>query len=231
MTGEDSADPKSIENMPDKKYWEELKAGTLAGLRFGISKNFLSDSLYKQAVDIIVAAGGIAIEYEPGQVNFENFTKVLGGDMKTDLPKYISTYASEEIKFQSIADLAEYNKLDTLTRIPYRQTLFTGMVNENVSEAELTEMKAKLHDEGVGFFEKPLKEFSLDAILSISNRYAGYAAVAEYPCLTVPMGFTKRGEPNTLTFTARPFEEDKLLKMGYAFEQAAKLRRAPEEIR
>lgn len=229
MTGEDGADPKSQKGMPDKKYWEELKTKTLAGLRFGVTKGLLNDSLYKQAVEIIVAAGGVAIEFEPQQIQFENFSKVLGADMKTDLPKYISSYASKEIKFQSVADFADYNNLDTLNRIPYRQTLFTSMVNEDISEEELIALKAKLHDEGVSFFEKPLTEFNLDAILSIANRNAGFAAVAEYPCLTVPMGFTKRGEPNTLTFIARPFEEDKLLKMGYAFEQATKFRKTPVE--
>jgi len=44
-------------------------------------------------------------------------------------------------------------------------------------------------------------------------------------------GYTEAGEPVSLTFIARPFEEDKLLKMGYAFEKATKLRQAPEGYR
>jgi amidase len=45
------------------------------------------------------------------------------------------------------------------------------------------------------------------------------------------MGFMKTGEPSSLTFIARPFEEDKILKMGFAFEQATKLRKIPEEYK
>jgi amidase len=76
-----------------------------------------------------------------------------------------------------------------------------------------------------------VKVHTLDAILSINNWNAGYAAVAKYPCLTVPMGYSEEGEPQNITFIARPFEEDKLLKMGYAFEQATRIRVSPEGYR
>ena len=69
----------------------------------------------------------------------------------------------------------------------------------------------------------------LDAILSINNRNAVYTADAKYPCLTVPMGYKENGEPSGLKFIARPFEEDKLLKMGFAFEQATKMRKFPKD--
>jgi amidase len=76
-----------------------------------------------------------------------------------------------------------------------------------------------------------MTEHNLDAVLSINNSSASFAATAAYPCLTVPMGYTEAGEPVNLTFIARPFEEDKLLKMGYAFEKATKMRRSPEGYR
>jgi hypothetical protein len=48
------------------------------------------------------------------------------------------------------------------------------------------------------------------------------AAAANYPCLTVPMGYTATGQPIGITFISRPFQEDMLLKIGYAFEQETK---------
>ena len=231
MIGEDNADASTRNNPGNKKYWEELRTGTLKGLRFGINKAFLKDSLYRQAVEKIISAGGVAIEFEPELINFENFSKILGADMKVDLPHYLNNYASDEIKFRSVSDIVDFNNTDSLTRIPYGQTLFTAILKENISAQDLARLKMKLHDAGISYFEKPMTEHKLDAILSISNRSAGYAAVAEYPCLTVPMGFTEKGEPNTLTFIARPFEEDKLLKMGFAFEQATKFRKVPEEYK
>ena len=224
----DHDDPATRDNPGNNKYWEELKTGTLKGLRFGVIKSLLKDSLYKQSIEKIVSNGGVAIEFETEQTSFENFTRVLSADMKTDLPEYLKKYAAAEITFRSVADISEFNSKDTLIRIPYGQTLFTGIVKEDITMDDLNKLKTKLHDTGVNYFEKPMSELKLDAILSISNRSAGFAAVAAYPCLTVPMGFTGKGEPSTLTFIARPFEEDKLLKMGYAFEQGTKLRNIPE---
>mgnify|MGYP001953159742 CR=1 FL=1 len=43
---------------------------------------------------------------------------------------------------------------------------------------------------------------NLDGFLSINNYHAAFAAVAEYPALTVPMGYTEEGEPKGLTFNA-----------------------------
>ena len=225
MSGEDKADTATKDNPKNKKYWEELKTGSLKGLRFGVIKNFLKDSIYKLTIEKIISLGGIAIEFEPEQINFENFSTVLSADMKVDLPKYLDKYASDEVTFRSVSDIVDYNKKDSLIRIPYGQDLFTGILEENISQEDLIQLKARLHKEGVNFFEKPMAEHQLDAILSINNRNAGYAAVAEYPCLIVPMGYMETGEPSGLTFIARPFEEDKLLKIGFAFEQATRIRK------
>ena len=228
MSGEDKADPATKNNPKNKKYWEELKTGTLSGLRFGVNKALLNDSIYKLTVDKIISFGGIIVEFEPEQMNMVSFTSVLSADMKTDLPDYLNKYASHEVIFRSVAEIVDFNVKDSLKRIPYGQGLFTGIVKTDIKQEELSQIKMNLHNAGVSFFEKPMTEYKLDAILSINNRNAGQAAVAQYPCLTVPMGFTEAGEPTSLTFITRPFEEDKLLKMGYAFEQATKKRKAPQ---
>jgi len=79
------------------------------------------------------------------------------------------------------------------------------------------------------FFDIPFEEYQLDAVLSINNYHAGYAAVAQYPCLTVPMGYTDEGEPMSLTFIAPSFSEKKLLHFGYAFEKNSKIRKLPRD--
>jgi len=53
------------------------------------------------------------------------------------------------------------------------------------------------------------------------------AAVAGYPNLTVPAGYV-HGLPVGLSFFGRAWSEPTLLKLGYAFEQSTKWRRAPE---
>jgi amidase len=231
MVGTDLGDPITL-NLPQyESYYAEIESGTLEGLRFGVTAQFLRDSLYKLAVEKIAAMGGVIVEYEPERVPFDRFGMVLGADMKADLASYLANHASKEITFRSVADVTEFNKQDTINRIPYAQTLFVGMLEEDLAGEELENTKAALHESGVLYFDKPMTEHNLDAVLSINNSSAGYAATAHYPCLTVPMGYTEAGEPVSLTFIARPFEEDKLLKMGYAFEKATKMRRSPEGYR
>lgn len=231
MAGEDQADLATKDNPKNKKYWENLKEGNLDGLRFGVSKQLLKDSIYNLSVEKIVALGGIAIEFEAVDVNFDGFGDLLSADMKVDLPNYLNQYATEDIILRSMEEIVAYNLEDTLVRIPYGQGRFDAASKVNISPDSLILLRNRLHDEGVRYFETPMVEHQLDAILSINNRGAGFAAAAKYPCLTVPMGYSEAGQPSSLTFIARPFEEDKLLKMGFAFEQATKIRVLPKEYK
>ena len=231
MSGEDNNDPATKNNPKNIKYLDDLKSGTLQGLRFGAIKNFLGDSIYKQSINTIIKLGGIVVEYDPEPMNFDGFGTILSADMKVDLPNYLNKYASDELTIRSIADIIAYNKNDSILKIPYGQGRFEQMLAENTTEAELLQIKAKIKKEGVNFFEKPMVKYQLDAILSINNNNAGHAAAANYPCLTIPMGYKTTGEPWGLTFIARPYHEDTLLKMGFAFEKATKLRKLPQDYK
>lgn len=231
MSGDDNNDPATKNNPKNIKYLDELKAGTLQGLRFGAIKNFLGDSIYKQSISTIVKLGGIVVEYDPEPMNFDGFGTILSADMKVDLPNYLNKYASNQLTIRSIADIIAYNKNDSILKIPYGQGRFEQMLAENTTEAELLKIKAKIKKEGVNFFEKPMVKYQLDAILSINNNNAGHAAAANYPCLTIPMGYKTTGEPWGLTFIARPYQEDTLLKMGFAFEKATKIRKLPQDYK
>ncbi len=231
MTGEDDADIATKDNPKNKIYWEDLKTGNLNGLRFGVDKRLLRDSIYKLSVEKIIALGGMAIEFEAIDVNFDGFGDLLSADMKIDLPNYLNQFASEDIASRSMKEIVAYNLEDTLVRIPYGQGRFEVASEVDISPDSLILLRNRLHSEGVRYFETPMVEHQLDAILTIDNRGAGFAAAAKYPCLTVPMGYSEAGEPSSLTFIARPFEEDKLLKMGFAFEQTSKIRKLPEEYK
>ncbi len=231
MSGEDSTDAATKDNPKNIEYWKNLEKSNLEGLRFGVNRTFLEDSLYMLAVEKIVSLGGIAVEFEPEKINFEGFGTLLSADMKVDLPAYLDKYASDDIAFRSISDIADFNMADTLVRIPYGQTIFDEMVALEITPEEVLKLKTRLHEEGVRYFDKPMTELQLDVILSVNNRNAGTAAAAFYPCLTVPMGYRNNGAPAGITFIARPFEEEKLLKVGYAFEQATKLRILPGEYK
>ena len=61
---------------------------------------------------------------------------------------------------------------------------------------------------------------------SLTRKATSPPAVAGYPHLTVPMGFTD-GLPVGLSFIGPAWSEARLLQYAHAYEQAAKLRRPP----
>ena len=140
----------------------------------------------------------------------------------------MNKYASENIPYRTVKDFVDYNLEDTILRVPYGQQLFEGMVADTLTKAQFLKVKRDYLAEGIAFFEQPIKEHKLDAILSINNYNAGHAAMAQYPCLAVPMGYKSTGEPINLTFIARPYEEEKLLGFATAFEKEFPIRQPPK---
>jgi amidase len=76
-----------------------------------------------QSVNIIIKLGGIVVEYEPEQMNFDGFGSILSADMKVDLPNYLNKYASDEITIRSISEIIAYNN-DSLSENSLRARTF-----------------------------------------------------------------------------------------------------------
>ncbi len=228
MAGEDVADVATKDNPKDKIYWDNLANASLKGLRLGANTRFLEDSIYNLTIEKLKFFGVTIIEFDPIEINNDGFLTILNGDMKVDLPAYLQQHSSATSGIKNTQDVINHNLLDTLKRAPYGQARLEGVVAENISSEDFILLKARLLTEGRKFFNTPMEKHHLDAILSINNYNASHAAMAKYPCLTVPMGYKDSGEPISLTFIGKTFEEDKLLRIGYAFEQATKVRRLPE---
>jgi Asp-tRNA(Asn)/Glu-tRNA(Gln) amidotransferase A subunit family amidase len=54
------------------------------------------------------------------------------------------------------------------------------------------------------------------------------AVVTQFPAITIPMGHLGGRIPMGIEFLGRPWSEETLLRLAYAFERATKHRRAPE---
>lgn len=229
MIGEDVEDITTKKKNENINYFENLTNSSVKGKRFGVIKQLLKDSIYNISIEKIKTAGGEIVEYDPPQITLDGFLTLLNIDMKHDLPEYLKNYADKNISITSIKDIIDLNIQDSVKRSPYGQELFEGIVKDSTTVADFEEIKLKLNNSGIEFFKTPMDTYNLDAILSINNYHAGYAAVAKYPCLAVPMGYENSGEPISLTFIAKPFEEEKLLKLGYAFEQLTNVRKIPKD--
>ncbi|KZS40334.1 amidase [Aquimarina aggregata] len=229
VVGKDNDDAASIE-LKDN-FVDSIKGVSLKNRRFGVIKELLEDSLYQIAVNKIKDAGASVYEIEPKQTPLPGFLSILNIDMKNDLPDYISTQGGNNVNIKNIEDAVAFNNQDTVRRIPYGQQLFEGILVDSTTSDELKVIKENLKKVARNYFDIHIDAHKLDAILSINNYHAGYAAVAKYPALTVPMGYTLKGQPKGLTLIAKPFSETKLLQLGYAYEQVSKERKTPVNYR
>jgi len=231
MLGKDITDFATENSSTETIDWEQVAGKDLKSLRLGVNENYLTDSIYKNTTEKLAAAGAQLFTFKPAEVRFPDFVTFLSADMKKDLPTYLSSAAGPAIKVRSVADVMEYNLKDTLNRMPYGQFYFEGIVVEDISDADFAKMKETYKAKARAAFLEPMKKYNLDAVLAINNYGAGQAAMAQFPALTVPMGYKENGEPISLTFVAKAWEEEELLRMGYAFEQLTKVRKVPEGYR
>jgi len=224
MIGEDKEDATSVEV---KNADFNLENQDLQGKRFGAFKELMKDSLYNRAVQDLKDLGAEIVEFEAEEIQMDNFLRLLSLDMKKDLPEYFEKYGGKT-GFSSVEDIVKFNNQDSTARMPYGQSLFTGIIEDSADNATLDSIKSDLSAKGKKYFDAPMREHNLDGILSINNYHAGFAAVAHYPAITVPMGYDQEGAPKGLTFFAKTSQEDKLYQWALAFEQATNRRRSPE---
>ena len=234
--GEDINIKESIKNKsknfkyPGSYYYSGIKNSKLSlkGKRFGAFTRLMNDTLYVEAIEVLKQQGAEIVEIEEEEVGLPKFISLLNLDMQNDLPAYFKNHGGKALSFKSVQDVIDFNKQDSAKAMPYGQKLFYGIVNDKASKKEFSDMKKVLHENGKTFFNSPMEKHNLDGVLSINNYHAAFAAVAEYPALTVPMGYTDKGEPKGLTFITKSFGDKRLLEWAYVYEQASKKRKAPK---
>lgn len=228
MMGKDDADSYSSVANQSQIDFNKIKRGGLKGRRIGAFKYLMdSDSIYNLTIDKLKKYGADIVEVDQTEVEFNGFLTLLNIDMKNDLPIYLKEYADEKISQRSIDDIIKYNLQDTAGYMPYGQQLFEGIANDTTSASDYEKIKSDLMENGRKYFEEQMQKYNLEGVVSINNYHAGYAAVAHYPCLTVPMGYKDSGEPISLTFIARPFNEQNLLQWAFDFELQSNMRKPP----
>jgi amidase len=231
MFGNDTDDSASLKTDFDA-YWftnyfvnEEMPFESKS---FGVYKDLLKDTLYANAVEILKKKGAKIFELESKESELNGFLTLLNIDMRNDLPKYLKNNASKKLSISSVQDVIDFNKKDSILTMPYGQALFYGIVGDTTNTEGFERVKSSLAIKGKQYFEDDFYNHSLDAILSINNYHAAEAAVAKYPALTVPMGYTIEGQPKGLTFIAKPMQDNELIELAANYETASKERKVPE---
>ena len=174
----------------------------------------------------------------------QEFT-VLLYEFKADLNTYL-TGLGPASKMKTLADLIAFNDAHKDSEMPYfGQEIFTqaqekGPLTDDAYVEALAHCRRLSRAEGV---DVAFAKEKLDAIVAPTGGPAwlidlvngdcsgaggnsSIAAVAGYPTITVPAGYSF-GLPVGMSFIGKPWTEATLIKLAYAYEQATHHRRPP----
>jgi amidase len=157
-------------------------------------------------------------------------------ELKRDLNLYLRDWATNT-DIKTIADIVAFNEANADKALRFGQDLFLAA---NLTRGDLTEREYKsaramdLLAAKTRGMDAYMNRHKLDAVLFPGSAGAAIAAKAGYPSVMVPGGFVSGIDdkdtpdyPLGVTFAGRAWSDHKLLRLGYAFEQACHIRRPP----
>jgi amidase len=255
MTGMDERDPATLESQGRAfaDYTPFLRPDGLQGARLGVVRDWFGDH---PQVDRLIE-GHLALLKEQGAElvdleKIEHFTKFGEGELevllyefKADLNAYLAGLPPEA-RVHSLDELVAYNDLHAETIMPYfgQERMLKALEKGPLSEADylkaLADNQRLTRQDGI---DALLREYNLEALVAPSGGPAWLVdyvngdsskgpdttsppAVSGYPHITVPAGQVY-GLPVGLSFIGMAYSEPALLRLAYAFEQAAQARQAP----
>jgi amidase len=255
MRGTDSRDSAmradSSGMIPD--YTRFLDVAGLKGARIGVARKRYTgyspqaDAAFEEALRAMKDRGAILVDpadiATAGQFDDAEF-EVLLYEFKADLESYLRGLPAGA-RARTLNDLIAFNRAHAAEELPYfGQEIFEmaakkGPLSTPAYRKALAHCRLKSRAQGL---DATFSKHRLDALVAPTQgppsmidlvngeKYSGSSttpcAVAGYPAITVPMGYTF-GLPLGVTFMGLAWSEAALLKYAYAFEQATKARRAP----
>ena len=253
LAGSDPTDPATAaapSTIPD--YTKALDPNGLKGARIGVARAVFGspegDRLVNAALEVLKAQGAVLVD--PIEIPHtrdygdQEFT-VLLYELKSDLNAYLAGLGATS-KMKTLADVIAFNDANKEKEMPYfgQETFIQaqekGPLTDDAYVEALAHCRRMSRAEGV---DVAFAKDKLDAIVAPTGAPAwlidwvngdcgggggnsSIAAVAGYPTITVPVGYSF-GLPVGMSFIGKPWTEATLIKLAYAYEQAAKPRKPP----
>ncbi len=229
MTGYDENDAAMPRLAED--YALSYRLGELADKRLGMFESMAEDEFYQQAGEILADNGAVTEPVSFVWESPEQFNEFLGAEMVRDLAGYLEIFAGDEVVIASIGELQAFNLEDAASRAPYGQSLVDMMAELDYSAEELEALRAELQSYARLQMQNLFDQHDLDVLLSLNNFHAGVAALANFPALTIPIGYRDNGRPVGLTLIAPSFRDQDLIDVGAEFERLTQARITPTDYR
>jgi amidase len=248
MAGSDVNDAAT--KLADSKKVDFTRAlnGNIKGLRIGVARWSQGDrpailSAFNEAVATFERLGAVLVdinEYQREDGYSAHSRWVTRTEFKQELNAYLAT-SSSKVKHRTLEALIEFNKNDERELVLYDQSRFLqsqatiGYDDPKYQEA-LKVVRRVTRGEGIDYLSErydveviimPARPaaFMIDAVYG--DDYPGgsvgvnwMAAVSGYPIISVPMG-DEQGLPLGLGIMGGAWDDETVLRVGYAYEQAS----------
>lgn len=257
LAGRDPRDDATARiSLPIPDYTRYLDANGLKGARIGVARKKYTgyspatDAALETSLRVMKDLGAVIVD--PADIATaakldDPELEVLLYEFKADLLKYLATVPAGA-RARTLDDLMAFNRAHTREEMPYFGQEIFEMAAKKGPLTDASYRKA-LRTCGTLAREKGLDatfaKHSLDALVAptqgppalidlVNGDPSGGnsttpCAVAGYPAITVPMGYSS-GLPLGLTFMGRAWSEAKLIKFAFAFERATRVRVAPRYL-
>jgi|MDTC01.2.fsa_nt_gb amidase len=209
---------------------------TIEGYRLGLPEGIKLDPVIQPALAQLVKLGAelIPVEFDP-PVSPE-FVEFLGIEMIEGLTSYLREDAGPDVVVDGVRSLQAFNLQNLAERAPYGQALLDMMVSlsdeiqANADEAggAIAIFRESLQLSAKTYLNSLFERYTLDALINLNSQGAQIAAVANYPALTMPVGYRENGKPVGLTFFAQSFREQRLVDIGISLETVSTARIFPK---
>jgi amidase len=254
MAGSDPSDPATVEADKRKKdYAANLTGDAHKGIRLGVPRDRIGDNpalkaVFETALDVLRKQGAEIVDIADtrkgldglGEAEFE----VLMVELKADLNAYLAT-TPPTVNTRTLEEVIAFNKAEAAELRWFGQETFelaqskVGLDDPSYKQA-LAKSKRLAGPEGI---DRLLRENKVDLLVSPTtgvawktdlvngDQYSGPSAsalpaIAGYPHLTVPLG-TIEGLRLGISFVGTAWDDERVLRAGYAYEQASKARVEP----
>ena len=236
-----------------RDFSASLDPAGLKGARIGVArKKFFgyspeADALVAAAIDVLKRQGAVIVDPadvpHAGEYDDSELT-VLLYELKADLATYLASWAPGAT-VKTLADVIAFNEANQEREMPYfgqeffHQAQEKGPLTDHAYRDALAKDQRLSRTEGL---DVVFTQHNLDAIVAPTgspawptdlvngDHFLGAsstpAAVAGYASVAVPAGYSF-GLPVGMSFIGRANSDATLLKLAYAYEQAAKPRRPP----
>ena len=164
-----------------------------------------------------------------GRIPFDDEFTVLLFEFKMQVAEYLSRL--RHTRMRTLADLIAFNRAHCAQELKwFGQEVFELAEATSGDLRDPEYLAAKATNQGFGRrVINGLLRRGFDAVITPSGSFGtSPAAVAGYPSMSIPVGYTSQGRPVGIWFASGFMREPQLIRIGYALEQLLMARVPPK---